>query len=376
MSKKTVLDSLRVADPCTEDWDRMTGNAKVRFCSHCSKNVNNISEMTPKEAIRMARRSNGNICIRYKYDPVTKTPIFGNRLHQIARSPLAASGVMAASLALSTVTFAQGDSKADGLKTVVANERVVGESSDKNKEADRVDAVGSISGTIVDSNGAVIPNVNLRLFNEKGETIRTAMSDEEGVYMFKDIPVGAYSIKVDRIAGFGEAEAANVYVTDGRDTLAAIPLSPESVVGVEVGGVMVSVVEYRGTLAAAVASEDIEQVKNLIAHGSDVNAREEDKTTPLFIAVETGNIEIAETLLNFGAKVNSRNSEKRTPLMSIDDDASVELIDLLIRHGAKINLADKEGNTALTLAADGGLKSEIVKALINAGAEINVKNGE
>ncbi|MEO7539207.1 MAG: ankyrin repeat domain-containing protein, partial [Pyrinomonadaceae bacterium] len=48
----------------------------------------------------------------------------------------------------------------------------------------------------------------------------------------------------------------------------------------------------------------------------------------------------------------------------------------LIRHGAKINLADKEGNTALTLAADNGLKSEIVKALINAGAEINVKNGE
>ena len=96
MSKKSVLESMRVNSPCTEDWDQMTGNAKVRFCSHCAKDVNNISEMTPKEAVRLARRSNGNLCIRYKYDPVTKVPIFGGRLHQLTRSPFAASGVVAA----------------------------------------------------------------------------------------------------------------------------------------------------------------------------------------------------------------------------------------------------------------------------------------
>src|SRR4030095_8872297 len=108
MQKKSFVDSIRVANPCSEEWDQMTGNDRVRFCSHCAKDVNNISEMTPKEAVRLARASNGNICIRYKYDPVTKAPIFADRLHQISRrAPVLASGAMAASIAFSYTAFAQ-----------------------------------------------------------------------------------------------------------------------------------------------------------------------------------------------------------------------------------------------------------------------------
>jgi hypothetical protein len=36
MTKK-FIDSIRVADPCHESWDEMTGNDRVRFCSHCAK---------------------------------------------------------------------------------------------------------------------------------------------------------------------------------------------------------------------------------------------------------------------------------------------------------------------------------------------------
>src|SRR5438093_1429132 len=108
MSKKSVLDAMRVSSPCNENWDEMTGNDRVRFCSHCAKDVNDISTMTPKEAVRLVRSSGGQICIRYKFDPVTKVPIFAKPLHHIGRRlPAMASGAMAASIAFSSAAMSQ-----------------------------------------------------------------------------------------------------------------------------------------------------------------------------------------------------------------------------------------------------------------------------
>ncbi|MEP6788228.1 MAG: ankyrin repeat domain-containing protein [Acidobacteriota bacterium] len=141
-------------------------------------------------------------------------------------------------------------------------------------------------------------------------------------------------------------------------------------------GDMVTVVrEIKNPLMRAVQNEDIDEVKDLIAHGSDVNGKEDDKTTPLFAAVETGDIEIVRTLLDFGAKINARDKQKQTPLMRLDDDAKPELLELLLRAGAKIDLTDKEGNTALILVA-GSVTPEVLKALIDAGADVNLANNE
>src|SRR5689334_10200207 len=97
MPKKSFLDSLKVADPCTENWQEMTGNEQVRFCSHCSKNVNNISTMTLAEARRLVRRYEGRLCVRYHTDPRTRLPILSTRAAKFARSG-AAAGVLGLSL--------------------------------------------------------------------------------------------------------------------------------------------------------------------------------------------------------------------------------------------------------------------------------------
>src|SRR5262245_30602687 len=39
------LARLRIASPCSADWDEMTGDDRVRFCGRCRKNVYNLSEM-------------------------------------------------------------------------------------------------------------------------------------------------------------------------------------------------------------------------------------------------------------------------------------------------------------------------------------------
>ncbi|WP_437757232.1 hypothetical protein [Sorangium sp. So ce1389] len=59
-----LLDSLRVASPCTASWDEMAGDDRVRFCQHCEKNVYNLSEMPREEAERLVRAAAGDLCVR------------------------------------------------------------------------------------------------------------------------------------------------------------------------------------------------------------------------------------------------------------------------------------------------------------------------
>src|SRR5215213_2596864 len=142
MHKKSFIDSIRVADPCTENWDEMTGNERVRFCSHCAKDVNNISEMTRKEVTRLVHRSNGKLCVRYRTDPKTNSPIFSERVSAFARHSVAA-GVVGASL-LTAGAYAQTEGSPQPLVQIERTEK-------------SGDASSKISGYVTDPNGAAIP---------------------------------------------------------------------------------------------------------------------------------------------------------------------------------------------------------------------------
>lgn len=372
MSKKGFIDSVRVDSPCTEDWDAMTGNEQVRFCGHCAKDVNNLSEMTRKQALRLVRTSKERICIRYIADPRTGAPQFADRLHQITRrAPALAAGVMTASIALSQASYAQSSVVRPDPPAAATARVFMGDM--KAPKQDPVTATGGISGTVLDPQGAVISGAHISLTLEPGKETRTTVSDGSGAFRFEDLPAGTYTLRSDAVSGFGPALAEGVVVSDGIETRTDI--KHDSFDYSTAGGLMISVVEHKGTLASAVASEDLDEVRDLIAHGSNVNQKEEDKTTPLFVAAETGNVDITRVLLDFGAKVNARNSDKRTPLMNLDEDASADLVNLLIGAGAKVNLTDRDGNTALILLA-GRVKPQVLQALVDAGADVNHKNND
>ena len=82
--QKDLLDRVSVKKPCTEDWNKMFGNDEVRFCEHCAKSVHNLSMMTRKDAERLVKKSNGNLCIRY-YTDKNKKIAFGDPPVQITR---------------------------------------------------------------------------------------------------------------------------------------------------------------------------------------------------------------------------------------------------------------------------------------------------
>lgn len=369
-SKRSFIDSVEVKSPCNENWDDMKGNDRVRFCSHCAKDVNNLSEMSRKAATRLVRASDGNLCIRYRIDPGTRRPVFAEQLLQITRrTPRLTAGVMSASLALSARGFAQENIPVDIVPSAVQEQP-----AEKPAKADPEKKPSTrLTGTVFDPNGAVIPNVQIVLKAMDTGTLQSTTSDSDGRYAFAAVPGGRYELTAEGKNGFATKRVEGLEFYDGHEASVDVTQEPEAMMFL--GGAM-AVVEYSSPLASAIADENVELVRELLTQGESPNAKEDEynRITPLFVAVETANLEIIQLLLDFGAKVNIRDDEKRTPPMQLDSDATPELVEMLVRHGGKVNLTDKENNTALIAAIENGAETPVVAALIRAGADVRVVN--
>lgn len=56
---------LSIADPCHEDWNKMTPFEQGRFCSSCQKNVVDFTMQTDEEIISFFNNYNGSACGRF-----------------------------------------------------------------------------------------------------------------------------------------------------------------------------------------------------------------------------------------------------------------------------------------------------------------------
>lgn len=370
MSKKGFSKNLfKVTSPCSQDWNRMKGSDKVRFCEHCALEVNNISAMTRKAAMRLVRESEGRICVRYVKNPANDKPVFADKLYQIAnRAPRLAVGAMTAALGLSSIAYAQGD-----ISSAKLTDKQTEISRDKDLKKDKTEKpTASVSGIVTDPNGAVVPGVVVSIKAENDASSRTATTSDEGFYEFKNLEIGTYTLKAEGGNGFITHQIEGIAVSAGSDLKNDVTMEVDAQT-VTVGGI--GAVEYELPLLQAVSEENVDEIKALIVSGASVNAKDKnyDGITAMFVAVESGNIETVSTLLNYGAKVNVRDAEKRTPLMRLDGDATPELVKLLMNYGAKINAIDKEGNNVLHHVAF-SVNAEVLHALIVEGAEIDAQN--
>lgn len=59
------LNNIKVASPCSQDWDAMIGNERRRYCGECKLNVYNLSGMTKTEAENLILNSEGRLCVRF-----------------------------------------------------------------------------------------------------------------------------------------------------------------------------------------------------------------------------------------------------------------------------------------------------------------------
>lgn len=166
---------------------------------------------------------------------------------------------------------------------------------------------------------------------------------------------------------------------------------------------------YRGILAAAAAG-DAGQVRALLARGADPNERDAYRRTPLHVAAYGGHRDVMRVLAGGGAEPNAlehdrydivtiaavandlptlelaldlgasaKNVTSRydgTALIAAAHLAHVEIVRALIVAGAPLDHVNNLGWTALIesiVLGDGGARhTETLKALVEAGANVNL----
>src|SRR6266571_1255493 len=117
----------------------------------------------------------------------------------------------------------------------------------------------------------------------------------------------------------------------------------------------------------AIRQNDLAQLKQLTAAGSDVNLRDPRGSTPLMQAAAIGSLEAMKLLLKAGADVNARNGLDSTALIwGASDPAKVRL---LVDAGANVNARSKIGRTPLQIAAGHPGSLDAVRLLLSKGAD-------
>ena len=123
------------------------------------------------------------------------------------------------------------------------------------------------------------------------------------------------------------------------------------------------------------AAEDgnIEAVKQHLAAGADVNAKDGGGWTLLLQAVAGGHKEIVELLIDNGADVNGKTDEGRTPLHWAAYSGHKEIAELLIGEGAEMNAKERDGRTPLNFASKKSIKDLLRKHGGKTGDELKAE---
>jgi ankyrin repeat protein len=91
----------------------------------------------------------------------------------------------------------------------------------------------------------------------------------------------------------------------------------------------------------------VELIDLLVAHGADVNARNQRRVTPLHMAARYGLALTAAALLRHGAEVDARDVNNETPLYRAVNLGHLDVARILLEHRADPNLPDRLGQTPL-----------------------------
>ena len=79
-------------------------------------------------------------------------------------------------------------------------------------------STGSISGTVTDEKGSVIPNAAVSVRNTDTGFARTVQTNSEGGYRFTNLPVGAYQVTVE-VANFGKFVQTGILLVVNQDAI-------------------------------------------------------------------------------------------------------------------------------------------------------------
>ncbi|MBR1825795.1 MAG: ankyrin repeat domain-containing protein [Alphaproteobacteria bacterium] len=141
------------------------------------------------------------------------------------------------------------------------------------------------------------------------------------------------------------------------------------------GGLPLDIVKKDGLVPLLYAAQkhNFEAVRQLIEHGAQIDAQDQNDNTALTYAVIDGDIATIRFLLENKAKTNIRNKKGVTALLYAAKHNNLAAVKLLVEHGTNINEHDKNGNTPLHYSIPNN-NAEMAEFLLAHEAKTDIKN--
>ena len=120
---------------------------------------------------------------------------------------------------------------------------------------------GSISGSVVDESGGVIPGADVTVINEASKGVRRSVTNSDGFFAFASLPATTYTVQVS-IAGFNTYEVTGLELRSGDSrSLRQIALKVATVAEtVSVSAEVALTPLNSGEKSATLTSEQIENI--------------------------------------------------------------------------------------------------------------------
>lgn len=135
--------------------------------------------------------------------------------------------------------------------------------------------------------------------------------------------------------------------------------------------------ENRTALMEAVEQDNIEIVNMLLAKKPNLYVETEEKPVAKYqtVIMMAKSGVVAKALIGAGYDVNKGNVRNINILLNALRAQPLDVVVEIIKGGANISVTDKDGNTALMYAVFNG-RYDAALELVNAGANLNYKNGD
>lgn len=117
-------------------------------------------------------------------------------------------------------------------------------------------------------------------------------------------------------------------------------------------------------------------VKILVKSDIDINKKNKCGESPLHISTRRNYWGCVNALVEGGADVNIKDNYNQTPLHIAARYNELDFVEMFVRNGAHVNEKDMFGSTPLHYLSRYFANIEIIKLLIDYGADVNIKNSK
>ena len=169
------LKNVRVASPCSVDWNTMAGDERIRHCNQCNLSVYNLSAMTEREVHQLVADHKGHLCVRFysRQDGTVLTQNCPVGFKIVMRRFSRIAG-LALSALMSTVPLAA--------------------QTQSNKQIQVMENDASLDLTVVDASGAICNGASVELASKNYQA--AGKTNDQGSLHLAHLPPGSYVLKV------------------------------------------------------------------------------------------------------------------------------------------------------------------------------------